>query len=149
LNYNPSTFELTVSSVMLHEPLKFFVSANTPIIRVGQQAFASKHPGASDLVKGALISVKFESDKKGRGVASKISVLATPGSVFELSGSLSSLDMHSGLLAVVDPSDDKSYQISFNPALLPATRNLHEGDHVRVTASFDGSHYVASALTTN
>jgi hypothetical protein len=131
LDYNPGTGELSVSSVMLKEPFKVVVPANTPITRVGQPTFASAHPGSSDLVKGALISVKFQSGKKDRGVASQIWVLATPGSVFEFSGSLSFLDIHSGLLVVVDPSDDKSYQISFDSAILPASRVLHEGDHVQ------------------
>jgi hypothetical protein len=149
LNYSPGTGELTISSAMLHEPFKLRVPANTPVTRVGQPAFASLRSGSSDLVAGALISVKFESDKSGRGVAREVTVLATPGSAFEFSGNLSSLDMHSGLLVVVDPADDKSYQISFDSAILPASRNLHEGDHVRVTASFDGNHYVASSLTAN
>jgi hypothetical protein len=147
LNYNPGTGELTVSSVMLHEPFKLLVPANIPIARVGQPAFASLHPGSADLVGGALIAVKFEPDKKGRAIARQIAVLATPGFAFEFSGNLSSLDMHSGLLVVVDPTDDKSYQISFDSAALPASRNLHQGDRVRVTASFDGTRYVASALT--
>jgi hypothetical protein len=116
---------------------------------LGQPTFASLHSGASDLVTGALISVKFESNKKGQGVAREVTVLATPGSAFEFSGNLSSLDMHSGMLVVVDPADDKSYEIFFDSANLPESRNLHEGDHVRVTASFDGTRYVASALTAN
>jgi hypothetical protein len=149
LNYNPGTCELSVSSVSLHDPLKLLVPANTPIARVGQPAFAALRSGASDLVAGALISVKFESNNKGQGIAREVAVLATPGSAFEFSGNLSSLDMHSGLLVVVDPSDDKSYQISFDSAIFPASRNLHEGDRVRVTASFDGTHYVASALAAN
>ena len=149
LNYNPGTGELSVSSVSLHDPLKLLVPANTPIARVGQPAFAALRSGASDLVAGALISVKFESNNKGQGIAREVAVLATPGSAFEFSGNLTSLDMHSGLLVVVDPSDDKSYQISFDSAIFPASRNLHEGDRVRVTASFDGTHYVASALAAN
>jgi hypothetical protein len=149
LNYNPENGELAISSVELHEPFKLFVPGNTPIARVGQQAFASAHSGPSDLVRGALLSVKFLSDKKGRRVASEIAVLDTPGFAFEFSGILSSLDMQSGLLVVVDLADDKSYQISFDSTTLPAIQNLHEGDHVRVTASFDGAHYVASALTAN
>ena len=146
LSYNPGTGELTISSVTIGEPVKLLVPENTPIDRVGQPAFASLHPGSSDLVRGALISVKFEPDKKGQGVASQVSILATPGSAFVFSGDLSSLDMHTGLLVLVDPTDDKSYQIFFDRAILPASRNLHEGDHVRVTASFDGTRYVASAL---
>jgi hypothetical protein len=149
LNYNPDTGELTVASVLLHEPIKLLVPVNTPITRLGQPTFASLHSGASDLVTGALISVKFESNKKGQGVAREVTVLATPGSAFEFSGNLSSLDMHSGMLVVVDPADDKSYEIFFDSANLPESRNLHEGDHVRVTASFDGTRYVASALTAN
>jgi hypothetical protein len=149
LNYNPGTGELTVSSVALHEQFRLLVPANTPITRMGQPAFASALPGSSDLVRDALISVHFESDKKGRGVASHISVLATPGFVFEFNGNLSSLDMNSGLLVVDDSADDKSYQISFDSATLPASRSLHEGDHVRVIAGFDGTHYVASTLTAN
>lgn len=147
--YIPSTGELRVSSAMLPEPLSLIVPANTPITRVGQAAFVSAPSGSSDLVKGTLILVTFEANKRGRSVASQISVLATPGSVFEFSGSLSFLDMHSGLLVVVDPSDDRSYQISFDSAMLPVSRSLQEGDHVTVTAKFDGTHYVASALTAN
>jgi hypothetical protein len=149
LNYDADTGELTISSATLREPIKLLVPANIPIDRVGQPAFSSLHAGSSDLVRGALISVKFESDKMGQGVASQVTVLATPGSAFQFIGNLSSLDMHTGLLVVVDPADDKSYQIFFDSGLLPASRNLHEGDHVRVTASFDGTRYVASALTAN
>jgi hypothetical protein len=149
LTYDPGTGELTISSVTLREPIKLFVPENTPIDRAGQPAFSSLHPGSSDLVRGALISVKFESDKKGQGVASQVTVLATPGSAFEFVGSLSSLDMHTGLLVLVDPGDDRSYQIFFDSGILPASRNLHPGDHVRVTASFDGTRYVASALAAN
>jgi hypothetical protein len=146
LSYSPETGELAISSVMLHAPFKLFVPANTPITRVGQASFASTHPGSSDLVRGALVLVKFESDQKGRGVVSEIAVLGVPGFPFEFNGNLSSLDLHSGLLVVLDPADEKSYQIYFDSATLPASRNLHEGDHVRVTASFDGARYVASEL---
>jgi hypothetical protein len=149
LNYNPETRELTVSSVLFREPIKLLVPVNTPVARVGQAAFSSAHSGSSDLVRGALISVKFESNSKGRGVASQIAVLATPGSVFVFNGNLSVLDMHSGILTLVDPRDETSYQISFDSAHLPTSRNLHLGDNVMVTADFDGTRYVASAITVN
>ena len=64
-------------------------------------------------------------------------------------GNLSSLDMHSGLLMLVDPRDGKSYQIFFDSARLPTSQTLHEGDNVRVTATFDGSRYVANTITVN
>jgi trimethylamine:corrinoid methyltransferase-like protein len=34
-------------------------------------------------------------------------VLAIPGSAFVFGGSLSSLDMHSGLMSVIDPGDEE------------------------------------------
>jgi hypothetical protein len=149
LTYDVNTHELTVSSALSREPIKLLVPVNTPTARVGQSAFSSAQPGSSDLVKGALISVKFESDKKGRGVVSQIDVLATPGFAFVFSGNLSTLDVHSGLLVLIDPRDNKSYQVSFDSASLPTSNDLHPGDHVTVTANFDGIRYVASAITVN
>jgi hypothetical protein len=126
--------------------MKLLVPANTPVVHKGHDSSPSVPSGESDLVKGSLISIEFTSGKKGGGVASQIAILATPGSAFVFSGSLSSLDMHTGQLVLVDPRDNQSYQIHFNPTQLPASRNLHEGDNVRVTAKYDGTRYVASAL---
>jgi hypothetical protein len=91
--------------------------------------------------------VKFELDKKGRGVASQIAVLARPGSAFVFAGDITALDTHSGVLVLVDPLDEKSYQISFDSSHIPASQNLHPGDHVMVTANYDGARYIASAIT--
>jgi hypothetical protein len=33
--------------------------------------------------------------------------------------------------------------------MLPAAKYLHTGDHVIITAEFDGAHYVASAIKLN
>jgi hypothetical protein len=147
ISYNPVTRELIVSASLSRLPIKLFVTPETRVAREGPAPLSSAPSGASDLVKGALISIEFTSDKKGRGVASQIAILATPGSEFAFSGSLSALDIHSGLMVLVDPRDNKSYQIYFDPTQLPASRNLHEGDNVSVTAKYDGTRYVASALT--
>ncbi|MGA8041925.1 MAG: hypothetical protein WCA37_03895 [Terracidiphilus sp.] len=147
LNYNPETRMLTVSAVQLPDTIKLLLPENTLIFRKGQGQFSSAPSGVSDLVKGAFISVTFESGKEGWGIASKITILATPGSAFVFRGMLSSLDLHTGSLVLVDPRDEKSYQISFDPARLPASQNLHEGANIRVVATYDGTRYVASALT--
>jgi len=149
LSYDPDTGELTVSSVMLQKPIKILVPANTTVTRVGQSTFARVQSGTADLMKGSLIVVRFQPDKQGRSVASQISVLATPGAEFVFNGSLSALDMHSGKLALVDPLDQKTYQISFSSSRIASTKNLHTGDHVIVTAEYDGANYVASAITVN
>ena len=147
ISYNPVTRELIVSAALSRQPIKLFVTSDTHIAREGSVPLSSAPSDASDIVKGTLISIDFTSDRKGRGVASQIAILATPGSEFAFSGSLSALDIHSGLMILVDPRDNKSYQIYFDSAQLPASRNLHEGDNVSVTAKYDGTRYVASALT--
>jgi hypothetical protein len=149
LSYNPETKELSVSAAASREQVKFLVPPTTPILRVGQSEFSSAHSGLSDLVKGALISLTFESNVKQRGVASRISILATPGSAFVFGGSLSSLDMHSGVLILVDPRDQTSHQIFFDASKIPSSKSLHEGEEVRVTATFDGSRYVAGTIAAN
>ncbi len=139
LNYDAGSGELTVSSALSHEPIKLLVPPGTPIVREGQAV-------SPELVAGTLLSVKFESDNRGRGVASQIAILATPGAAFVFSGNISSLDLHSGLLVLIDPRDEKSYDLSFDPAHFPVSQDLRLGEHVTVTASFNGARYVASAI---
>ena len=80
LNFNPETRELTVGAAVSGQPIKLLVPMDAHVAREGQAASPSELPGPSDLVKGALISVKFQSDKQGRGVATQITILAAPGS---------------------------------------------------------------------
>jgi hypothetical protein len=146
MNYNPGSGNLTVSATLSREPITLAVPAGTSIVREGQSGFSSGGSGASDLVKGALVSVNFRSGSEGRAIASHIAILAIPGSAFVFSGNISVLDMHSGSLVIVDPSDNKTYQVFFDPARFSA-ENLREGEHVRVTAEFDGNRYMASAIS--
>jgi hypothetical protein len=149
VSYNPDTRKLIVTAALSREPLALLVPSNTPIAREGQVQSPLVQPQLSDLVKGTLISLAFESDGEGGGVASRIMILASPGSAFVFGGDIYSIDMHSGILVLVDPRDDKSYEIEFDSASLPTSRTLHEGDKVRVTARFDGSRYVANTITAN
>jgi hypothetical protein len=149
LSYNPDARELTVSAASSRDPVKLFVPMNTPVTGPGEGDLLPGHSGSSDIVKGTLIRVTFESNDKGQGVASGIEILATPGSAFVFGGSLSSLDMHTGQLTVLDPRDEKSYEIVFDPAKFPTSQTLHEGDSVRVTATFDGTKYVANSIALN
>jgi hypothetical protein len=149
LSYDAVSRELALSSGSSRDPVKLVVPMNTPITRVGQVDLTSSHAGLSDLVRGTLISLTFEPNKVAQGIASRIEILATPGSAFVFSGSLSSLDMHTGQLILIDPRDEKRYEIVFSPSRLPASRTLHEGDNIRVVATFDGSRYVAGSIVVN
>jgi hypothetical protein len=149
MNYNPTDRELTVRDSLSRQPVQLRVPAGTAMIRQGQAASASSSVGSPDLAPGTLVSVKFQSDNKGHGVASGIAVLATPGTVFVFVGNVAFLDLHSGLLVLVDPRDDKRYDVFFDSARFPLSREIHEGADVTLTADFEGSRYVARAITIN
>jgi hypothetical protein len=145
-DYNPADRELTVRDAQSRQLVKFRVPEGTVFVRQGQAASSSAEPGPADLVTGTLISVRFQSDNKGHGVASQVAILATPGTAFVFVGNVASLDLHSGLLVVVDPRDDQRYDVFFDSARFPMSRDLHEGADVMVTADFDGARYVANAI---
>lgn len=147
LDYDAGSGVLTVRNSLSGTPIKLHVEGNTTIARKGQATFMSRSEGLSDLKSGSLVSIQFEPDNHGGGIADQISILAVPGAGFEFAGKVTYLDMHTAEIALLDPRDQNSYTIYFNPLSFPQARNLHEGSNVRVTASFDGQHYVASSLT--
>ena len=147
LNYDRNTRELTLNAVLSRRPVTFLVPSNTPVGPASQSQFVNQQSRDSDLVKGSLVSVEFESGKQGRGVASQITIQATPGSEVVFNGSIASLDVHAGYMVLTDSLDNQSYQISFDARKLPVIRKLRAGDHLRVSADFDGTGYVARAFT--
>jgi hypothetical protein len=148
-SFDPATLTLTVNTNLAREPIRLTLRDDTPVVREGQSAFTAGAEGKSDLVNGSLVVVKFEANGKGQAVANHVTVLARPGSNFVFSGTLQSLDMHAGLLVLLDPRDGKTYQISFAPARIAGSASLHTGDQVRVAASFDDGRYTATEITVN
>jgi hypothetical protein len=146
LNYDPGTGQLTIVSSASREPFKLQVAREASFKRVGQTSFSSVRSGPQDLRTGSLISVEFESGQPGHGIANKITVLAVPGAFFAFDGAVSTLDLHSGSLVLVDPRDQRSYQISFDPARIPAGLDLHVGAHLSVRASYDGARFRATDI---
>ena len=149
LDFNPETRELTLGSSLSRDPIRLQLREDTPVTRQGQGTFTSASQGQSDLVSGALVTVTFDASEKGRAMASHVTVLAKPGANFAFSGKISSLDMHAGTMMVVDPRDQKSYEISFDPGRLPVTAALHVDDEVRINAAFDGTRYAAVDVLRN
>lgn len=146
VSYDPTSGELTVGSATGH-PFTVTVSRDTTFARKGQEEFSSVQSGPPDLQRGSLISVAFESDSKGHAIARQVTVLATPGADFVFGGNVTEMNMASGLLVLVDPRDQRSYQIHFNSSRLPITQNLRVGQHVRVAAQYDDGHYQARDVT--
>ena len=149
VSYNPSDGALTIDASASRAPFRVLVSSDTQFSRTGQRDFTSMTSGPNDLAPGSLVSIKFRPHGAGQAVASTVTVLAVPGSSFSFSGNVSTIDFHTGLMVLVDPLAQRSYQIIFHPALFPQSRNLHPGDHVLVTATYNGSGFVASSLAAN
>lgn len=147
LRFDESTGELRLDASPSPRPFTVLVPGTATIERKGQSAFTQQSAGRGDLRPGALVNVRFGPGPGSLGVASQIVVLAVPGSSFVFSGDITALNVGSGALTVLDPRDQKSYQITFTPSAFPLARTLHIGQHVRITASFDGSSYLASGIT--
>jgi hypothetical protein len=144
MRYNSATGELQLEASPA-PPFSVMVSRNASFVRKGQSAFTSQGSGPQDLRPGALVEVTFAAGQGPHAVASQVVVLAVPGVSFIFSGNLTALDTARGMLVLVDPRDQKSYQITFSPYRVNS-RNLHVGQRVRVVASFNGSDYEASEV---
>lgn len=141
-SFDPKSGALTLRDQIAARPVTFMVDQSTNLI-------AEKNSGVSavtrnDLRPGALIAVKF-APTGNRGIAKEISVLAVPGTVFTFVGRVSNLDMR-GLLSVDNQSDQKNYDIHFDPSQVRANRSLNVGSNVVVKASFDGRSYQAQSI---
>ncbi|HTZ58600.1 MAG TPA: hypothetical protein VMB49_10905 [Acidobacteriaceae bacterium] len=146
VNYNPATRELTLSDQLSRQSLELMVPSGTPVVS-HDHTVVSAPAGAARLAPGTLIAVQFQPDEHGRGIARQISILAAPGSAIQFRGTISFLDLHAGRLLLTDPSNDQSYEISFDRTVLPSSEQLRQGDEVSVNARFDGRRYVASGIT--
>ena len=138
VSFNPASGELVVNDSVFPHEVTMHILPNTVIRRDGQPV------SADEVVAGTLVSAAFQ---PGRNSAVKeLNILATPGHAFVFVGQVLHLDLHLGLLVVVDPRDQKTYEINFAPGEAGFSANLQEGATVAVTATFDGTRYMASAI---
>jgi hypothetical protein len=147
LSFDPTSGELSVALSAGRQPIKLIVTRDTVIEREGQGQFRSTPSGSSDLRAGTLVSIKFDSDNRGHGVATRIAIRATPGADFLFSGDVLSIDTQAGTLLLMDTRGDRRYQFSFNAQDIPSSLNIHRGQRVRVRAEYDGTQYVAREIT--
>jgi len=143
LAFDAARGELNVRDALLADSLKLQVPPRTPILREGQEASST-----AILRPGALVKVQFRPDGAGRGIVTAVAILAVPGDALVFTGSVAFLDLHVGLLVIVDPRDQKRHEVSFDPRSL-SVHGLHEGIDVTVAAVFDGTRYAATAVTIN
>jgi len=137
---DPKHNELTLRDTLNSVPVRFAVDSETRISN-GQNPAAFK-----DVKPGTLVHVRFAASSPNRGLAREVSIIAVPGSTFTFAGKVTFLDMHRGLLAVQNSTDDKNYEIHFAPQAVANRNELGVGRDVLVRATFEGSRYMAQSV---
>ncbi len=118
--------ELTLRDTLNSVPVHFAVDPETRISN-GQTPAAFK-----DVKPGTLVHVRFAASSPNRGLAREISIVAVPGSTFTFAGKVTFLDLHRGLIAVQNSTDDKNYEIHFAPSAVTNRNELGVGRDVLV-----------------
>ncbi|HSK44515.1 MAG TPA: DUF5666 domain-containing protein [Candidatus Binatia bacterium] len=137
---DPKHNELTLRDTLNSVPVRFAVDPETRISN-GQTPAAFK-----DIKPGTLVHVRFAASSPNRGLAREVSIIAVPGSTFTFAGKVTFLDLHRGLLAVQNSTDDRNYEIHFAPSAVVNRNELGVGRNVLVRATFEGARYMAQSV---
>ena len=132
--------ELTLRDTLNSVPVRFAVDPETRISN-GQTPAAFK-----DVKPGTLVHVRFAASSPNRGLAREVSIIAVPGSTFTFAGKVTFLDLHRGLIAVQNNTDDRNYEIHFAPSAVANRDQLGVGRDVLVRATFEGTRYMAQSV---
>ncbi len=137
---------LEVRCDLTEKPVTFGMPSDVAILLIKQDGHSYTIATPADLTTDSLVLVHFKPGDRGQGVATKVSILARPGSSFIFTGDLLSLDLPAGHMVVADGTDGASYSISFTPGNLLGSGDVQQGVRVSIAASFNGSGYVASSI---
>jgi Domain of unknown function (DUF5666) len=140
-SYRADRGELVLRDALSPRPMKLRLTAQTEIVQGGHAV------SAGQLVPGTLVNIQFGPQREGADVAREISILAVPGGSFTFTGRVAGLDLRLGLLVIQSSTDNKTYEIYFDPALIQPDETLHESAQVTVLTRFDGNRYVARSMT--
>jgi len=143
VNFDPAKGELTMRDTISTVPWKMRLASDAVILREDRPATPA------ELRPGTLVTVAFLPAKDGQVVVRQISILASPGGTFVFAGRVEYLDLRRGLLVLMDPRGNKSYDLCFDSADRALTLDIREGADVTVSARFDGKLYTAHSITVN
>jgi hypothetical protein len=129
-----------VRDSLANSDVRFHVGANTTIKNRDASA------GVANLMPGSLIAVKFSPRSRTTGTADEISILAQPGDSFTYFGTITHLDLRSGMLAVENQADGRTYEVHFDPATTAVAQQLAVGSQVTITARFTSVSYNAQNI---
>jgi hypothetical protein len=134
MSYDARNGWMTVRDDLSAAPVSFRVTKET-------QVKSGNLNSPLDLVPGSLVAVQFSPERARRGIAREVTVLAIPGSTFTFAGKVRHLDLRTGMLALENQSDNKTYEIRFQPGLMGD--DVTVGSDVTITAMFNGKAYEA------
>lgn len=140
MQFQPRTGLLIIRDELSRAPVYLHIAPDTKI--TGNHADSRQ-----DLIPGSLVAVHFASDYHRSDIAREIDILAIPGSIFTFAGNVTHLDMPDGILAVHNRSDDKTYELRFDPGVV--SDNVTVGSDVTVSAEFAGTEYKAKSVKVN
>ncbi len=140
ISFNPRNQMMVLQDELSGQPVRFRLD-NTTSIKKG-----TANGSTADLEPGALIAVHFAPDNRNRDAAREITVYAIPGQQYTFAGDVTHLNVATGMLAVHNLSDNKSYEITFDPATLPNRDDLTVGAQVNIRALFTGHGYKAQQV---
>ncbi len=143
VDYDASRRELILRDTLSPRAVKMHLMAGATIVR-GAEAGTP-----ADLQPGTLVKLAFVPGNDKQPVVSEVSILASPGSTFFFSGQVTFLDLHRGLVVIIDPRDNKSYEVYVDTNNRDVARKIQEGANVMIEARFNGSHYEARNVTVN
>lgn len=143
VDYDASRRELILRDTLSPQAVKMHLMAGATIVRGDQAATPA------DLQPGTLVKLAFVPGNDKQPMVSQVSILAAPGSTFFFSGQVTFLDLHRGLVVIVDPRDNKSYEVYVDANDRELARKIQEGADVMVEARFNGTHYEARNVTVN
>ncbi len=138
--YDPGSGQMSVRDELTTTTINFQIAHDTIVKGGGGQ-------GAMELVPGSLVNVRFSPDARSRATAREIDILAEPGNMFTFAGKVRYLDMSRRMIAVENVTDNKTYELQFDPGVV--NNNITVGSDVSVAAVFNGSGYKAKTVAVN
>jgi len=138
--YDPAGGTMSLMDELSSGAVTFKVDSNTQVKTKNGPA------RVSDLAPGSLVAVNFVSGNGQEAVAREVSILAQPGANFVFAGTVTNIDLRLGRFSVANKTDNKTYDLNFDPEKLANLRQLKIGSEVMVTAVFSGQGYRAQDI---
>ena len=142
VNYDPQRGEFTLMDKLSGRPVHFRTTSDTIIT-------AKERNAKPVLTTGALVNVKFAPGPKRDSIAREVELLIAPGKVVNFFGTLTSLNLRTGLLGIRNKSDDQLYGVHFTPSTSGITADLQPGAEVVIESVFNGTGYDARSISVN